>query len=258
MTTDHYFSATPSARRDPREFEVTAGQSAGMAPLRLASEAGTFSHGKLDLGTEVLLRAAPEPPAEGTFLDLGSGNGVLALTLARRSPAARVVAVEINERGRELTIGNAARNGIANVTVADPADVDPALRFDLIWSNPPIRVGAALHELLAMAEPPADSGQAILVVQKNLGADSLQRWLITTAGRRSASRPPGYRLLRVTAAPHSRPVRWPHGVLAGRIADCRLAQRLSTTDRRPRHSRLTPRHHGDRRGEADVERARPT
>lgn len=202
MTTDHYFSATPSARRDPREFEVTAGQPAGMAPLRLASEAGTFSHGKLDLGTEVLLRAAPEPPAEGTFLDLGSGNGVLALTLARRSPAARVVAVEINERGRELTIGNAARNGIANVTVADPADVDPALRFDLIWSNPPIRVGkAALHELLASwLSRLADSGQAILVVQKNLGADSLQRWLTDNGWpteRLSSSK--GYRLLRVTA-----------------------------------------------------------
>lgn len=204
MTTDHYFSATPGGRRDPREFEVAVGQPAGAAPLRLTSDAGTFSHGKLDLGTEVLLRGAPAPPTDGTFLDLGSGNGVLALTLARRSPAARVVAVEINERGRELTIGNAARNGIANVTVADPADVDPALRFDLIWSNPPIRVGkAALHELLASwLSRLADSGQAILVVQKNLGADSLQRWLTDNGWpteRLSSSK--GYRLLRAGRTP---------------------------------------------------------
>jgi 16S rRNA G1207 methylase RsmC len=51
--------------------------------------------------------------------------------------------------------------------------------FDEIWSNPPIRIGKqALHELLLAWLPRlAPGGRAVMVVGKNLGADSLQRWL---------------------------------------------------------------------------------
>ena len=51
--------------------------------------------------------------------------------------------------------------------------------FDEIWSNPPIRIGKqALHELLLAWLPRLrPGGRAVLVVGKNLGADSLQRWL---------------------------------------------------------------------------------
>ena len=78
------------------------------------------------------------------------------------------------------------------------------MRFDLIWSNPPIRVGkAALHDLLATWLPRlTEEGEAYLVVQKNLGADSLQRWV-----RESLELPcdrvavaKGFRVLRVSRA----------------------------------------------------------
>ena len=51
--------------------------------------------------------------------------------------------------------------------------------YDEIWSNPPIRIGKeALHALLLTWLPRlAPGGRAVLVVGKNLGADSLQRWL---------------------------------------------------------------------------------
>ena len=51
--------------------------------------------------------------------------------------------------------------------------------YDEIWSNPPIRIGKdALHDLLLTWLPRlAPDGRAVLVVGKNLGADSLQRWL---------------------------------------------------------------------------------
>ena len=59
--------------------------------------------------------------------------------------------------------------------------MDPELRFNTIWSNPPIRIGKeALHELLLLWLPRlAPGGIAWLVVQKNLGSDSLQKWLGT-------------------------------------------------------------------------------
>ena len=72
--------------------------------------------------------------------------------------------------------------------------------FDLVWSNPPIRIGKqALHELLERwLSRLAPAGEAVLVVQRHLGSDSLQRWLEAQGWptERVASRQ-GYRLLRV-------------------------------------------------------------
>ena len=70
---------------------------------------------------------------------------------------------------------------------------------DLIWSNPPIRVGKQeLHALLrAWLGRLAPSGRAELVVARNLGADSLQRWIATElmpCERTASSR--GFRVLR--------------------------------------------------------------
>ena len=70
--------------------------------------------------------------------------------------------------------------GVADrVRVLRPEDADPEARYDEIWSNPPIRIGkAALHELLlTWLARLAPDGMARLVVAKNLGADTLQRWL---------------------------------------------------------------------------------
>jgi len=168
----------------------------------LRTDAGTFSPRRLDPGTAFLLDAAPAPPAAGTFLDLGCGYGPIAISLARRSPGAGVVAVDVNERSRDLCAANAADLGCGNVEVAAPEEVDPDLRFDLVWSNPPIRIGkAALHDLLGTwLGRLAPGGRAVLVVGRNLGADSLQRWLVDEQGlptERLASKR-GYRLLQAT------------------------------------------------------------
>ena len=195
----HYFDEQPGVASDTEVVEVTL---PGVA-FTMVTDRGVFSHGRLDTGTAVLLREAPAPPADGTFLDLGCGAGPIALTLARRSPGATVWAVDVNERARALTASNASRNGLHNVRVAAPEDVPDGVRFDLIWSNPPIRIGkAALHELLlewlGRLEP---DGSALLVVQKHLGADSLQRWL-TAAGHPTArvASHAGFRLLAVHPA----------------------------------------------------------
>jgi 16S rRNA (guanine1207-N2)-methyltransferase len=192
----HYFSEQQQAVSDERELVIDFVD----PPIILRTDRGVFSHGRLDPGTELLIRQAPSPPTAGVFLDLGCGAGPIALTLARRSPASRVVAIDVNERARRLCAANATRNGLGNVDVRSPDDVDDAERFGLIWSNPPIRIGKEpLHQLLtAWLLRLAPAGIAVLVVQKHLGADSLQRWL-TDSGwpteRLASSR--GYRLLQV-------------------------------------------------------------
>ncbi|HSP03716.1 MAG TPA: methyltransferase, partial [Acidimicrobiales bacterium] len=123
----------------------------------------------------------------------------IAAVLARTSPDARVVAVDVNERSRELCARNATDLGCTNVEVLAPDDVDPALRFVLIWSNPPIRIGKdALRELLLRwLDLLTPDGEAVLVMGRNLGADSMQRWLGEQGfpTERLASKR-GYRLLR--------------------------------------------------------------
>jgi 16S rRNA G1207 methylase RsmC len=85
----------------------------------------------------------------------------------------------VNTRSVELTQANAKNLGISNINAVLPDQVPADLRFSGIWSNPPIRIGKKeLHELLLMWLPRLEAGgEAYLVVQKNLGSDSLQKWL---------------------------------------------------------------------------------
>lgn len=195
----HYFDEQPDVGSDRTVVDVALVDVA----FTLVTDRGVFSHGHVDTGTLLLLQQAPPPPATGHLLDLGCGSGPIALTLARRSPGATVWAVDVNERARELTIANAARNSIENLEVVAPDDVPTDVRFATIWSNPPIRIGKqALHDLLlTWLSRLTDDGTAVLVVQKHLGADSLQRWLGEHGfpTERLASRA-GFRLLRSTRA----------------------------------------------------------
>lgn len=193
--TGHYFDADPETASRPSWVTLTLPD----RTLRLATDRGVFSATRIDDGTKYLLLEAPPPPTEGTFVDLGCGYGPIACTLAARAPRATVWAVDVNDRARALCRANAEAHGLGNVRVAHPDEVPPELAVDLIWSNPPIRIGkAALHELLAAwLQRLTPDGAAVLVVQKHLGADSLQRWL-TDQGwptERLGSRT-GYRLLR--------------------------------------------------------------
>ena len=193
-----YFAEQPTARHRPRTVHVVLPD----LHLELATDSGVFSPGRLDPGTRVLLESAPPPPADGDLLDLGCGYGPLALTLAARSPAARIWAVDVNRRAQELCAGNARSAGLGNVRALGPDDPGLPGTFDLIWSNPPIRIGKhALHELLSSwLSRLAAGAAAYLVVQRNLGSDSLQRWLAEAGWdvSRIAARA-GYRVLRVQA-----------------------------------------------------------
>ncbi len=178
---EHYFTQNPSSaeQRQPVSARVW-GQN-----LSLESAAGVFAAGRLDRGTAILFREAPPPAVAGTFLDLGCGYGVIACALALAVPGADVWALDVNERALTLARDNATTLGVADRVHAVTAEQVPAdVMFDQIWSNPPIHIGKpALHELLVTwLARLAPQGRAVLVVGKNLGADSLQRWVIETCG----------------------------------------------------------------------------
>lgn len=192
--TGHYFDDVPGGPDRRREIRA----SIWGHELTFETSSGVFSHDGLDRATDVLLRSV-DPPAAGTVLDLGCGWGPIACALAT-TPGLDVWAVDVNSRARDLTRTNAERLGVT-LHVVRPDQVPADLRFDQIWSNPPIRIGkTAVHELLEQWLPRlTPDGIAWLVVGKNLGADSLQRWLNgsgwTTTRHASAK---GFRVLRVS------------------------------------------------------------
>jgi 16S rRNA (guanine1207-N2)-methyltransferase len=194
--TEHYFSSRPQAPHRPGRVRVILPD----VYLELATDAGVFSPGRLDPGTRLLIEESPAPPASGDLLDLGCGYGPVACVLAKRSPGATVWAVDVNERALELCERNARAAGLENVRCVTPGDASRPARFAAIWSNPPVRIGKdALHALLGeWLGRLSPDGSAYLVVGRNLGADSLHRWLagqgwpVTRLAARS-----GYRLLQV-------------------------------------------------------------
>ncbi|MBF4622042.1 class I SAM-dependent methyltransferase [Clavibacter sp. VKM Ac-2542] len=202
MADAHYFSPSPAGPLRTRTITVELGG----RTVDVETAGGVFSPEHVDQGSLVLLRNVPEPPAEGHLLDVGCGWGPVALDLAMRSPAAMVWAVDVNERALALTRANARSLGLENVNAVLPEDVPAHLEFATVWSNPPIRVGKeALHGILLDWMPRlAPGADAWLVVQRNLGSDSLQHWLVDTLPEglettRAAS-DKGFRVLRVHRA----------------------------------------------------------
>ena len=213
----HYFDPRPGASSEPRPVDLVLPD----LTVTMTTDRAVFSGDRIDPGTRHLLLGAPPPPA-GTrqALDLGCGYGPIAVTLAHRAPQATVWAVDVNERAVELCRANARTAGTANVHASVVTDAAPwgavpdDVELDLIWSNPPVRIGKpALHDLLARwLGRLAPEGRAHLVVHRHLGSDSLQRWLdeagwptvrTAVAGRLPAShrRPPAPGLMARSLSP---------------------------------------------------------
>jgi len=212
MGSDHYFTAAPASAENLRQIRVTlAGRD-----LELTTAGGVFSPDRLDAGTGVLFANMPPLPPGGDFLDLGSGWGPISITMALTSPHATIWAVDVNERALDLVRRNAQSLGITNINAVRPEDVPAGIGFRTIRSNPPIRVGKnVLHDMLEQWIPRLDEhSDAWMVVQRNLGADSLQRWIAATftpgysVHRAATGR--GYRVLKVRR--HGTPPTEPIGV----------------------------------------------
>jgi 16S rRNA (guanine1207-N2)-methyltransferase len=176
VSDNHYFASSPEGPLVTREITVNLNGN----KTQVLTAGGIFSPEHIDQGTQVLLGHIEAANPTGTFLDIGCGWGPIALALALHSPKATIYAIDVNERSLELTKMNADKLGITNIIVCKPEDVPHDVLFDEIWSNPPIRVGKkVLHEILNLwINKLVKGGTARLVVQKNLGSDSLHKWLV--------------------------------------------------------------------------------
>jgi len=175
VSTNHYFSESADSELNPKPIPVKlAGQN-----ITLFTDRGVFSPEHLDAGTEALLRQLDTVKPQGRILDIGCGWGPIAIAIAMANPESKVTAIDVNKKCLALTKLNAESLNLKNIHVGLPDEISASDVFDEIWSNPPIRVGKqVLHQILETWLPRLTiGGIARLVVQKNLGADSLQRWI---------------------------------------------------------------------------------
>jgi release factor glutamine methyltransferase len=100
--------------------------------------------------TEGLVEWALEkiaPAAQARVLDLGTGSGCIALSIAHERPRAQLCAVDCSEASLEIARSNAQRHRIGNATFLH-SDWFAALgtqRFDCIVSNPPYIAAGDAH-----------------------------------------------------------------------------------------------------------------
>jgi 16S rRNA G1207 methylase RsmC len=118
--------------------------------LTLHSTWGIFSPREIDEGTRLLLERLQIGPADDC-LDLGCGYGPIGLFMARRAPQGETLMVDKDFMAVEYANANAQRNQVTNARaiLSNAFDhIDPTLRFDLIASNIPAKVGKEMLSLI--------------------------------------------------------------------------------------------------------------
>jgi release factor glutamine methyltransferase len=169
-------TATEVAATDADRFATLIVERADRVPLQHLTGRAAFRYLELAVGpgvfvprpeTEQLAGWALEQlagTAEPVVVDLGSGSGALALSIAHEHPGARVTAVERDPGAIEWTRHNAATRASAGDTVVEVVEgdmTDPRLMtsldgaVDLLVSNPPyVPDGARVPREVADHDPP--------------------------------------------------------------------------------------------------------
>ncbi len=141
-------SPRPVVARDSDAISPRWGDDAAL-DFRLAAFGATFGGPVLDHGSRLLLDTLVTAPPEATqIVDLGCGNGVLAVTAARTFPTARVIATDQSMAAVAATYATAEAAGVEDridVRRADALEAVPDAWADLILLNPPFHTGATVH-----------------------------------------------------------------------------------------------------------------
>ena len=126
--------------------------------------------------TELLVDLALQqlPPQQAMKIcDLGTGTGIIAITLKKERPMAEVYATDVDAACLELARQNASQHAVAIEWIKSDwyRGLPSALKFDLIASNPPYI--AAEHPFLAQGDLPAEPSLAL--TPGNTGLEALQK-----------------------------------------------------------------------------------
>jgi 16S rRNA (guanine1207-N2)-methyltransferase len=109
--------------------------------LAISNHANVFSRDSLDIGTRFLLQHLPTNPAYRDFIDLGCGNGLVGLSIARQLPEANICFVDESFMALASAKQNFAaalsEQGSAEFIAADCLNGFDANSADCVVCNPP-------------------------------------------------------------------------------------------------------------------------
>lgn len=155
------------ARTTETDYLRTDAIDAGDETFAVTTLPGVFSRGRLDEGTEFLLRSLPE--LKGRVLDFGCGCGIVGAAIKRRSPDAAVELLDSSAlavRSAELTLES---NSIDAKVFASDGFSEVEGRYDAIVSNPPFHRGvgtdyAVVEDLIGKAKTFLNPGGSLIIV----------------------------------------------------------------------------------------------
>lgn len=136
-------------------------------------------------------------PAEADVLDLGTGSGCIAVTLALERPLWRVLASDVSMAALGVASANAARLGArVGFRYGDLFEPIRGMAFDLIVSNPPyVRPDEPLQPEIAEHEPAEAlySGQEGVEAYRRIASEAADLlrpggWLVVELGDASRAR----------------------------------------------------------------------
>jgi len=193
---EQYFVRRPASHRRAGEIHVLI---RGL-PFTFRTDAGVFSRGGLDRGTELLIEAL-QVASRDSILDLGCGYGAIGIVASRLSTGGHVVLTDVNERAIELTRANLEANGVGNADVRLGGLYAPVegMAFHHIVSNPPIRAGRGIVDRIVAEAPDhlLPGGSLWLVARTRQGAPALQSRMEHAFGNATiAKRGSGFKVLR--------------------------------------------------------------
>ncbi|MDO4753926.1 MAG: methyltransferase [Bacillota bacterium] len=187
----HYFTDDGELKDEIRHFEYKIlGKT-----LQITSNSGVFSKNHVDRASDLLIHSVlkcedvlqRDACSGGTeairIADLGSGYGIILLSLLTVLKDSIGVGYEVSNRAGRLARINAKKNGLKERVRFEPGDLrqkeDCEAPFDLVVTNPPIRAGKdvvyAFYEFAFRNLSP--NGRLYVVISKNQGANSTKKYL---------------------------------------------------------------------------------
>ncbi len=107
--------------------------------LIVKSLPGVFSHGELDLGSQLLLDNLSD--VHGDVLDFGCGAGVIGTVIAAQYPSVTLSMCDVSALAIESSKATLAANGLSGHVFPSDIYSDVTDRYDHLISNPPFHSG---------------------------------------------------------------------------------------------------------------------
>lgn len=174
----HYFDYDPTLKKNPKILDFIVKN----LKIMVVTDKGTFAKYRIDLGTRIFIDTLVDLDIKGKVLDLGSGNGIVGISIKKVFENTKLDFLDINSRCVELTKESLKLNSLeGNVYLSDGFNEIPENKYDYILLNSPISAGKEVcyKMYLDSVTHLEKNGKLIIVIRKDKGALSHKKYLET-------------------------------------------------------------------------------